>query len=273
MGRGSVWAAGVGSVGRVSVLETWNIQIPEAAVEPTKRWIRVRLGDTVVADSRDAKLLRWYGPGKLPTYCFPPDAVRTDLLEPATRVGRIPFLVRHDVHVGDERVADGALRFQDPPEPLTELDGWWTFAWDNGLTWYEEASIVEAHAKDTGHRVDVVPSERHIRIEIDGVEVADTHRPHALFETNLPTRWYLPLEDVHQELLVASDTSTVCPYKGHASYWSVKVGDELHRDVVWTYRDPIPEQPRIKDLVCFFDERVDVYIDGERQERPQTPWS
>jgi uncharacterized protein (DUF427 family) len=81
------------------------------------------------------------------------------------------------------------------------------------------------------------------------------------------------MEDVRQELLVPSDLVTSCPYKGSARYWSVRAGGELHEDVAWSYPDPIPELPRVRDLVAFYDEHVDVTIDGERQERPVTPWS
>jgi uncharacterized protein (DUF427 family) len=105
------------------------------------------------------------------------------------------------------------------------------------------------------------------------VVLAESRRPHALFETWLPTRWYLPLEDVRQELLLPSPTVTQCPYKGTASYWSAQVGPTLHEDLAWTYPDPIIENPRIAGLVAFFNERVDLTIDGVRQERPLTPWS
>jgi uncharacterized protein (DUF427 family) len=132
---------------------------------------------------------------------------------------------------------------------------------------------VHVHARDPSKRVDVVPSERHIRVELDGEVVADSSRPHALFETWLPTRWYLPMEDVRRELLVPSDTVTRCPYKGTAAYWSVTVGDTRHGDVAWSYAEPVPECPRIAGLVCFFNERVDLIVDGVAQPRPRSPWS
>lgn len=118
-----------------------------------------------------------------------------------------------------------------------------------------------------------MPSERHVRVELDGELVADSHRPHTLFETTLPTRWYLPLEDVRHDVLVSSTTVSRCPYKGTASYWSVRIGNVFHPDVAWTYREPVPECPRITGLVCYFNEEVDLIIDGVPQERPRTPWS
>jgi uncharacterized protein (DUF427 family) len=103
--------------------------------------------------------------------------------------------------------------------------------------------------------------------------VAESRRPWLLFETGLPTRYYLPPADVRMDLLRPSERVTACPYKGEASYYSVEAGGEVVPDVAWTYRFPIPEQPKIAGLIAFFDERVDVWVDGERQERPVTAWS
>ncbi len=227
-----------------------------------------------MADSQRAQLLTWYGPGMLPTYCLPAPDVRTDLLAPSTPgAGAVPFTVDHDLVVDGRTFPRAAHLFRDPPDELRALEGLWTFAWDAGLSWFEEALEVHVHAKDPSKRVDVVPSDRHVRIELDGVVLAESDRAHALFETTLPTRWYLPLEDVRQELLVPSDTVSHCPYKGAASYWSVRVGDTVHGDLAWFYPDPVPECPRIAGLVCFLDEAIDLVLDGVPQERPRTPWS
>ena len=228
------------------------MEAPAPHVEPTPRWVRVRSGDEWVADSRRALLLAWYGPGMLPTYCIPAEDVRTDLL-PA--------------------LGDAAIELHDLPAPIAAANGMWTFTWDGRVHWFEEAMEVFVHAKDTSKRVDVVPSERHIRVEVAGELVAESRRPHALFETTLPTRWYLPPEDVRMDLCEPSGTVTRCPYKGTARYWSVRAGGQLHRDLAWSYPDPIPENPRIAGLISFFNERVDLTVDGELQGRPHTPWS
>jgi uncharacterized protein (DUF427 family) len=106
-------------------------------------------------------------------------------------------------------------------------------------------------------------------VRIGDETVAETRRAKALFETGLPTRWYIPQEDVRTELLEESDTDTICAYKGHASYWSI--GDE--DDIVWTYREPLNDAVPVKGMLAFFNERVDLEVDGEPQERPRTQWS
>ena len=172
----------------------------------------------------------------------------------------------------DGRILEGvARRFGDDGPEGTQ--GLWTFTWDGRVGWYEEAMEVVVHPRDPKHRVDAVPSDRHVVVQIAGEVVADSRRPHAVFETNLPTRWYLPMQDVRQELLEPSEKVTACPYKGTARYWSVRAGGEWHDDIIWSYPEPIPEQPRIAGLVAFFDERVDLTLDGELQERPLSPWS
>jgi uncharacterized protein (DUF427 family) len=111
-------------------------------------------------------------------------------------------------------------------------------------------------------------------VVIDGQTVAETRRPHLLFETNHPVRYYIPQEDVRMDLLTASATTSRCPYKGPASYWSVNIGAETFADLVWGYMEPIPECPKIKGLLCFFHERgCDIYVDGELMTRPQTKWA
>jgi uncharacterized protein (DUF427 family) len=139
--------------------------------------------------------------------------------------------------------------------------------------WYEEEVQVFVHPRDPYHRIDVLQSSRHVRVEVNGEVVAETQRPMVLFETGLPPRYYIPEEDIRMELLEESEETTRCPYKGVASYYSVEVGDERVEDLVWYYPEPIPEAARIKGLLCFFNEKVDLEVDGEEQERPRTQWS
>jgi uncharacterized protein (DUF427 family) len=218
--------------------------------EPSPRWVRAVLNGTTVADSRRVMLL--WEPGRLPVYCFPREDVRMDLL-PASAIERGP---------------------EGPAEGCPELSGYVVLAWRAMDTWYEEDDEVYVHPRDPYHRVDVLRSSRHVRIEMLGETIAETDRPSLLFETSLPTRYYIPRHDVRMELLKPSDTTTQCPYKGVASYYGVRVGSKLARDLGWTYRFPVPECTKIENLLCFFDERVDgVYVDGELMPRPVTQWS
>jgi uncharacterized protein (DUF427 family) len=123
---------------------------------------------------------------------------------------------------------------------------------------------VFAHARDPYKRVDVLPSSRHVRIVLGGVTIADTRRPQLLLETGLPIRYYIPEQDVRMELLETSETTTRCPYKGEASYWSARIGERVFKDIVWSYHEPLPACSPIAGLLCFFNERVDaIYVDGE----------
>ena len=112
-----------------------------------------------------------------------------------------------------------------------------------------------------GHTVETEPSDKLVRVTVGGELVAESRRALALHETHLRTRWYLPIEDVREGVLEPSDTTSHCPYKGDASYYSVRAGGELHRDLVWTYLDPIAEVREIAGLVCFYDEKVDQTVE------------
>jgi uncharacterized protein (DUF427 family) len=232
--------------------------IPPPLIEPTRRRIRVRLGNTLVADSEQALLLIQFG-GKdfLPTYYLPISDVRTGALV--------------DEDDGRWSVAAGGLRADGAAwdnDEFGELKGHVTFSWKL-LDWYEEDEQVFEHARSPYHRVDTLRSSRRVEVFVGGDRVANSVRPLLLFETSLPVRYYLPPADVRTDLFTASDTVTRCPWKGVARYLS----HPDVPDVAWSYPDPIPENPKIRDLICFYNERVDLVIDGVRQERPRTPFS
>jgi uncharacterized protein (DUF427 family) len=125
----------------------------------------------------------------------------------------------------------------------------------------------------SGHRIQITPSDRHVVVNVGGVKVAETDRPVLLEETGLPTRFYLPRDDVRTDLLRPTSTETTCPFKGQAAYWSVEAAGEVHDDLVWSYEAPIPEAAGVTGLLCFYNERVDLVVDGEPQSRPETPFS
>jgi len=124
-----------------------------------------------------------------------------------------------------------------------------------------------------GHRITVTPADLHVEVTVQGETVAESEHPVLLEETGLPTRYYLPRDDVRMELLRPTTSETTCPFKGQASYWSLEVGDKVHDDIVWTYESPIPQAEGVAGLLCFYNERVDLTIDGERQPTPETPFS
>jgi uncharacterized protein (DUF427 family) len=231
---------------------------PPPLVEPTPRRIRVRLGGTVVADSDRALFLSQFG-GRdgFPTYYLPLDDVRPGVLVDESDG-------RWSVLAGGRR-ADGAAWSNDE---FPELKGHVSFSWET-LDWYEEDERVYVHARSPYHRVDTLRSSRRVEVFIGGERVANSVRPLLLFETSLPTRYYLPFADVRTDLLTASETVTECPFKGKARYWS----HPDVPDVAWSYPDPIPENPKIRDLICFYNERVDIVLDGVPQGRPRSPFS
>jgi uncharacterized protein (DUF427 family) len=115
-----------------------------------------------------------------------------------------------------------------------------------------------------GHRITVTPADVHVEVRVGGQKVAESDRPLLLDETGLPTRYYLRREDVRTELLEPTSRTTTCPFKGEASYWSLRVGDEVHDDLVWSYEAPLPEVREIAGRLCFYNEKVDLIVDGER---------
>jgi uncharacterized protein (DUF427 family) len=250
-----------------------NLYLISHPVEPSPRWVRVKFGDEIVADSKRVLLFRQYGPSRLPTYYFPREDVRMDVLEPAAHDHHLGETTYWTIKVGDRVAENAAWTHLDPAPDLTALKGYITFEWNKMDVWYEEEEEVFIHARDPHKRVDVLASSRHVRVVIAEETVAETRRPYLLFETSLPTRYYIPRADVRMDVLEPTSMTTRCPYKGIASYWSVKSGDHVAKNVVWSYPEPISECPKIKGLLCFFNERVDVYVDGELQARPQTPWS
>src|SRR3954470_52109 len=201
--------------------------------EPTPKRVRAQLGGETIADSR-AAILVWEARRAVPVYAFPDADVQRDLL-------------------------------RDSADPLPDAHGGGATIWDVAVG----GEVAVGHPRDPWHRVDERRSSRHVRVEVGGELLADSRSPTVAFETGLPTRYYLPRGDVAMDRLRRSDTVTICAYKGFASYWSV--GDE--RDIVWTYEEPLPDAPPIAGLVCFFDEKVDITVDGAAVDRPRTQWS
>ncbi|MFI7014740.1 DUF427 domain-containing protein [Streptomyces sp. NPDC050164] len=243
--------------------------------EPSERWVRGRKGDVTVVDSRHPVLV-WERDAPVPLYAFPREEVRTDLLRPAKNppTGRhTGSRIFYDLEFDGDLLENAAWTF-----PADDLADHIAFEWFRrtgmGLDqWYEEEEEIFIHPRDPHKRVDVLPGSRHVRVGIDGRVVADTHRPVLLFETGLPTRYYIPREDVRLDLFEPTDHSTGCPYKGTARYWSLRGGAVAPPNIVWSYPDPLPAVAAIKGRLAFFNEAVDISVDGEPLERPVTPFS
>ncbi|MCI2423237.1 DUF427 domain-containing protein [Saccharopolyspora sp. K220] len=241
----------------------------QLAVEPSAKRVRAYLGGRLVADTRRPRLV-WEHP-YYPTYYIPVEDVRAEL-RPTGETRHTEGLGDGDVYdvLADGATAEGAaVRFAGS----TDLKDLVRLKWGAMDQWFEEDEPVYVHPRDPYKRVDILTSSRHVVVRIDGVVVADSHHPHILFETGLPPRYYLPLTDVRMELLRPSSRQTQCPYKGTATYWHVLVDGTEHADIVWTYPTPLPESQKIAGLACFYDEQVEITIDGERQEPPRTPFS
>lgn len=245
----------------------------EIRFEPTARRVRILFGGVTIADSRAVRLM--LEKRRLPIYYFPAKDVRLDLFVPTEfksnhqGKGEASF---YSVKVGDRIAEKAAWRYLQPER--ADLRDSVAFYWDKMDAWFEEDDEVFVHPRDPYHRVDVLNSSRHVKVVVGGEVVAETSRPRLLFETGLPTRYYIPKLDARLDLLTPTNTTTRCPYKGKASYWSVNVNGREFKDIVWGYPAPIPECPKIENLLCFYNEKVDgIYVDGELQPRPVTPWS
>jgi uncharacterized protein (DUF427 family) len=231
--------------------------------EPIER--RVRADDVV--DSTRAILL-WEPRRVVPSYAVPAEDIAAELTPaPATNGDhpgvlhpRVPFGVHtapgEPVSIGSREGAGFRLADDD-------LRGYVALDFNAFERWLEEDEPLRGHPLDPFQRIDVRRTSRPVRIEVEGEVVAETTRARLLYETQLPTRFYLPREDVVAEL-VPSPTRSYCPYKGEASYWSV-LGLE---DVAWSYEQPRPDAAAVAGLVAFWDDRVDVFVDGIRRSRP-----
>jgi len=247
-------------------------QAGRVRVEQGAKRVRAYLAGVVVADSIRPRLV-WEVP-YYPAYYFPVEDVRIDLLVPTATVTHSPSRgdAQHfTIKAGDRDAEDAALRYVG--SPIEELRDLIRLDWDAMDGWFEEDEEVYTHPRDPYTRVDILASSRRVRVEVDGLVLAESTNARVLFETGLPPRWYIPKTDLRMDLLVPTGTATHCPYKGQAQYWSVPLRDRVVEDLAWSYRTPLPESQKIAGLVAFYNERVDLFIDDQLQERPVTKFS
>jgi uncharacterized protein (DUF427 family) len=264
-------------------------QLQGLRFQPTPKRIRATVGSDAVVDTTRAVLL-WEPRRIVPAYAVPAADITAELVPapPSAEVAAAldglgkrrvlsPGHFRTHTTEGEEltvRAPAGereaaAFRLADPDlEDYVELD------FDAFDQWLEEDEPIISHPRDPFHRIDVRRSSRSVLVEHEGTVLAESTRPRLLFETHLPVRTYLPREDVHVDRLLPSGTTTACAYKGQTtSYWAVERADGRRVDVAWSYEHPLPDAVEITGMVAFFDERVDVVLDGVRRPRPVTPWS
>lgn len=247
----------------------------EVKIEPTARRIRGFFDGVPVVDSKRAMLM--FESGRIGIYYFPIEDVRMDLLAPSAKTTESPYKGRasyFSIKTKDRVAEDAAWRYAEPPAGCPDIRGLVAFYWNEMDAWFEEDEEVFGHARDPYHRIDILESSRHVKVVVEGETLADSTHPRLLFESGLPTRFYLPKIDVKMHLLTPSETVTVCAYKGVASaYWSYAVADKVIKDVAWSYPNTTLEASKIANLICFFNERADIYVDGEPEGRPATQWS
>ena len=244
--------------------------------EVIDKWVRGRLGGALVVESREPMLV-WQGAFP-PVYAFRPDEVADGVLTAASGAAyggsfffgpQAPVERWYDVTAGPASLPCAAWSFDDDA-----VRGRVALTWEPGrLEWTEEDEVVTGHPRDPHKRVEALPSSRHVEVAIDGVTVASSDRPVLLFETDLPTRFYLPRDDVRLDLLEPTDNSSVCPYKGRADGYWTHPGPPALRNVAWSYSAPAPAVGAIAGRVCFYNELVDLTVDGVLLERPESPFS
>ena len=241
-------------------------------IEDGQKRVRVYLEGEVIADTSHPKLV-WEKP-YYPTYYFPEADVMMDTMRATDHTKRSPSRGAAEIFdVTTERGTAEQAAYRHTESPIEDLQTMIAFDWASMDAWFEEDEEVFVHARDPYTRVDVLASSRRIEVVIDGVTVAESDHARLLFETGLPVRYYLPKTDVRMDLLTPTATESHCPYKGTAQYWSVTVNGATHDDVVWGYKTPLPESNGIGGLVSFYNEKVDILVDGVPEDRPKTVFS
>jgi uncharacterized protein (DUF427 family) len=245
---------------------------PTDHIEPVPRRIRAVLGGQVVLDTQRA-LYVWEWP-PYPQYYIPVADVAPGVLVDEQHEQKLHrgTARRHALQAGDVSRPGAARVYGD--DAMKGLAGTARFEWDALDAWYEEDEQVFVHPRNPYSRVDALRSTRTARIELDGLVLAESSSPVLVFETGLPTRYYLNRTEVNFDRLGPSPTVTACPYKGTTSgYWSVRAGGTLHKDLAWAYDFPTRQLQPIAGLVAFYNEKVDVILDGQRLDRPVTHFS
>jgi len=239
---------------------------------PSPKRLRAKVGNIVVADTVKALIMQ--ESDHLPLYYFPMADVREEFLMASATQTQSPFkgvATHYSLNTGVTLVEDAGWRYLQPLPGCPPVADYMAFYWNKINRWYEEDEEVFVHARDPFRRVDCLPSSRHVQVILDDQIVADSRRATLLFETGMPTRYYLPIADARLDLLTPSRYLSRCPYKGLASYYHLTIDGKRHDNIVWYYPKPVHESARIKGLVSFYNEFVDrILVDGVEQPKPVT---
>jgi uncharacterized protein (DUF427 family) len=259
---GLAWQQGplaTGSVGHFLAAEPLPARLLFA--EPLRRRMRVQFADRWIADSEDVVLL--HEPGRYPVAYFPRGDIQPGALDPEDRVtqhGDLGEMRWFTVTAGERAAIHAAWEHTAPPGYAGVLAGRVAFAWRAIDAFYEEDERIVGHAADAYHRIDVRATSRHLVVRDGDRVIADTHRPLALYESGFAPRWYVPRDDVNESALELVERQTFCPYKGLASYYTI--GDRQR--AAWSYTNAWPEVARVRSMVSFEADKIDVYIDGRQ---------
>ncbi len=240
--------------------------------QPAPKRVRVMAGGHLLADTTRALLL--FESDHIPIYYFPIEDVKTELFEDGQLVTHSPYKgnARHySLKDSDGKYDDIMWHYDKPVEGCPDISNHVSFYWHEVDRWFEEDEEVFVHVRDPFRRVDCLPTSRRVTATLNKTTLADTGRAILLFETGLPTRPYLPLEDCKTEHLEPSDLRTMCPYKGEAQYYHIRMGDTFVKNAVWYYPDPVHEAARIRGMLSFGLEFIDsLRVGDEDLPRPIT---
>lgn len=251
-------------------MDDYPVMIAETnRVESVPRRIRAVLSGETVLDTTRA-LYVWEWPN-YPQYYIPLADVRPGLLvaEGNEQHSPLGMVELHGLHAGTTQRPHAVRVLRQ--SSIAGLSGTARFEWGALNAWFEEDERVFVHPRNPYVRVDALRSTRTVTVEFEGVMLAESSSPIMVFETGLPTRYYFNPTEVDFAHLVRNDTVTECPYKGTTSgYWSAQIGDSVHPDLAWCYDFPTRQLLPIAGLVAFYNERVDISIDGRHEDRPIT---
>ncbi|PEG39539.1 hypothetical protein CQY20_10130 [Mycolicibacterium agri] len=229
--------------------------------EPLRRRMRVKLGDTWIADSEDVVLL--HEPGRYPVAYFPQNQIAPGFLVAENRVtqhSELGAVTWFGVETPQREVKHAAWQYTEPPGYASVLEHRVAFAWRAMDAFYEEDERILGHAADAYHRIDIRSTSRHLMVCDGDVLIAESRCPLVLFESGFAPRWYVPRDDITSGALTEADGQTFCPYKGLASYYDVGT----HRRAAWSYTNAWTEVDRVRNLVSFEPDKIDVYLDGQQ---------